>query len=803
MLDKKLFKQIISNKILITDGAMGTLLQDCGLHPGQAPEELNIINPGAVQSVHDAYLESGSNIIFTNTFGATSYKLKEYNLQNKTHLINTSAVKLAKEAAKHYEAFVAGGMGPLGYFLTPIGTIEFDEAYAHFAEQAKAFADADADIIVIETMSDIREIKAALLASKDNFRGPIIVSATFTKEGRTVTGTDISTFANVVQSMGADSIGFNCSVGPKHLLPLLKKLVKYTNLPISVKPNRGLPQLINNETVFPGTVKEFIYYSKQFIKLGANLLGGCCGTTPEFIGALAELAKKSKSKKRKINIPLRLSSRTKTIEVNSLKKITIIGERINPTGRKLLQEELRHNNFTTIMHDAREQAKNGADLIDVNMGLPGGDENKLLAKACELVQSLVDLPICIDSSSTEALEAGLKQSTGKPLINSVNGEDSKLEKILPLAKRYGAALICLTMDDAGIPESAKDRIKIAKKIITQALKIGIPQTDILIDNLTLSLSTQQNQAKETLKAIRICKNKLKIKTVLGVSNISYGLPNRELINSTFLKMAKKAGLDFAIINPYHKWNIFNEYAYKALTGKDKSCLSYIKKYGSTVQKPQQKKRLTAPLNQQEILYNSIIEGRKDLIVSSIQALLKQNMPPLQINNTILIKALTEVGEKFERKQLFLPQVLLAAETMQLGFSYLKNSLSKDEIRFTGKILLATVKGDIHDIGKNIVAAVMESYGWQVIDLGKNVQTKTIIEGAKKHKVDIIGLSALMTTTMIAMKEVIKTKEEFNLSVPIIIGGAAVTRIFAQEIGADGYAKDAMEAVNVAKSLITK
>jgi len=806
MLSRKEFIKLLAGKILITDGAMGTMLHARGLKANRLPEELNITNPETVKSVHEEYLKSGSNIIYTNTFGATPYKLKDYGLEGKTREINTAAVKIAKSAAAKYSSLAAGDIGPLGSFLTPIGTVDFDEAYENFEEQSSSFAEAGADLIILETFSDIRELKAALIASRDNFDGPIIASMTFTKEGRTVTGTDIKSFAVLAEALGADCIGLNCSVGPKHLLRLVKELCRNTNLPISVKPNRGIPKLINNETVFPGSVDEFARYAREYIKLGVNLLGGCCGTTPEFIAALSGLAKVKKPVKRNNKIPLRFSSRTKTVDINAApgrnRRFYVIGERINPTGRKLLQEELRNGNFATVSADAKEQTNLGAHFLDINMGLAGGDEKTLMKKACEIAQSISDLPLCVDSSSADALETGLKESCGIPIINSVNGEKEKLSRILPLAKRFGAGIICLTMDEKGIPKTADERVGIARKIIGEAEKYGIHKNRLFIDNLTLSLSAEQSQAKETLKAIKLCSSRLKVKTVLGVSNISYGLPNRKLINSTFLNLARKSGLNFGIINPYHNWKIFNKLAYNAIIGKDKNCICYIK---SNANKPQKMPSKAASAGQSEkpetALYDSILEGNKDNAVILTEKLILSGSSPLAINTDILIKALGAAGDRFEKKQMFLPQVLLTAETAGAAFSVLKKHIKTEDIKILGKVVLATVKGDIHDIGKNIVAAVMESHGFKVIDLGKNVDSQTIIDCAKSENADIIGLSALMTTTMPEMKTVINLKINLGLRTPVILGGAAVTRSYSAEIGADGYAKDALEAVSLAKSLI--
>jgi len=710
-------------------------------------------------------------------------------------------VRAARQAAAGRRAWVAGDVGPLGSFLLPIGTLDFDTAYAAYAAQARVFAQAGADLIIIETMSDIRELKAALIACRDHFTGPIIASMTVTADGRTVTGTDIPSFAVLAEALGADCLGLNCSVGPKHLLPLVRQLVRQTTLPISVKPNRGMPRLSNDQTVYPGTIPEFLRYASAFSRLGVNLIGGCCGTDPSFIRALAGRFKGKRPRQRAAARTLRFSSRTRVVAVQP-GSFTIIGERINPTGRKALQAALRAGDFSTVLDDARGQTAAGARLLDVNMGVPGEDERALMARACELVQAQTDLPLCIDSSDSGVLEEGLKQACGRPLVNSVNGERRNLDAVLPLIKRFGAAVIGLCMDSRGIPKTAAGRLRIARRIIMAAKQHGIPRESIIIDTLALSLSAQQEQAKETLAAIRACTRRLKVRTSLGVSNISFGLPRRELINAAFLALARQAGLSFGIINPYHDWKRRDRFARAAIICKDPSCLRYI---NSCAQAPQPRPSPTsqdaAPADPATALFDAVVNGMKEQAGRLTAALLEAGRPPLEINNQILLPALEEVGRRFDAKSYFLPQVLLAAEAMHAAFGRLKVLLMADELPRVGRILLATVRGDIHDIGKNIVAAVLASHGWEVIDLGKNVRTEDIIRAAQKSTPQLIGLSALMTTTMPEMRNVLTARDEAGLRIPVIVGGAAVTRRFAQDIRAQGYAKDAMEAATVARSLI--
>jgi 5-methyltetrahydrofolate--homocysteine methyltransferase len=795
------FIKELKKRILLLDGAMGTLLHQRGLKTGQAPEELNITNPSIVASVHRDYFTAGSDVVLTNTFGASKRKLAEYGLENKVHEINHQGVLIAKKAAQETNGFVAGDIGPLGSYLTPLGILSWDEAYALFAEQAAALASADPDLIIIETMSDIREVKAAIRAAKDHYQGPVFAQMTFTEDGITVTGTDPVSFITVAEAMGADGIGVNCSVGPKNLYPIVKKLAQNTHLPISVKPNRGMPQLINRQTIYPGTKEEFFTYAKKFAQCGINMIGGCCGTDPSFIETLIDLKKmRPKTRVKKPGLT-RFCSRTRTIAITSSSPLITIGERINPTGRKILQQELQQSDFTLVRNDARGQVQAGADMLDVNMGLAGGDESKLLAKALDIVQSSVAVPLCIDSSSPAALESALKLCEGKPLVNSVSGEEKKLDQVLPLIKRYGAGVIGLAVTDRGIPKNTKERITINKKILRRCLKLGIPREDIIIDNLSLAASAQQNQARETLKAIRITTRQLKLKTILGLSNVSFGLPRREILNSTFLNMARKQGLSCAILNPLVSWSRTNDpYAVAVLSGNDKNCLNYVAHF-SGLASPKQASPVSDTRTSRQKLYDAVLNGMQESIYPLIDNALREGLSPHDINASVLLAALEEVGQKFIDKKYFLPQVLLSADTMQKAFLYLQRKFPQEKTAVRGTVVLATVKGDMHDIGKNIVRSVFENYGWKVIDLGKNVESKTIIAAAKTAQAPVIGLSALMTTTMINMEDIIRLRDSERLPSKILIGGAAVTQSFADSIQADGYAPDAIQAVRLAEQLI--
>jgi 5-methyltetrahydrofolate--homocysteine methyltransferase len=798
------FKKLVRERVIILDGAMGTELHKRGfLNDVNSSEELNLHHPERLTAVYNDYLEAGAEVILANTFGANRLKLKDYNLEDQLERINKTGISIAREAAGRYGALVAADMSSLGSYLQPLGSISFDLAYETFAEQVRSFKGQEPDLIVIETMAEIREVKAALLAAKDNFDGPVLVQMTFTADGTSVTGTDVLSFLSVAESMGADGVGMNCSVGPKDLVKLATLLARYTTLPISFKPNAGMPRLVNRETVFPGTVDEFVAACADAYAAGINLLGGCCGTTPAFIKALAQKLKGKPPAKRFPQEKIFLSSRTKTLDLAQQKDVVFIGERINPTNRKKFQEELLAGNFATLRREAQEQVRSGAQLLDLNLGLPNADEKALMTRAVEEIQETVDAPLCLDSSSSAVLEAGIRACAGKPIINSVNGDDEKLDRVLPLARRYGACVIGLTTDERGLPRTKDERLAIATRILAKAKEHGLPGSEIIIDYLTLSASAMAEGIPETLAAIKESKLRWpKTKTVLGVSNVSFGLPARQVLNSTFLKLARAAGLDMAICNPHEDWSIDDELARDVLLGKDKDAKAYIAKYGS-VPKKAAAARETAHRTAEERLRTAVVDGNREEIDAIVQEVLAGGRGPLEVANDILLVALNEVGEKFNKKEFFLPQVIRAAEAAQIAFARIKPLLKKEAGFTTGKIVLATVKGDVHDIGKNIVAAVLESHGWEVIDLGKNIDSETIVAAAQKEGCTLIGLSALMTTTMLEMEKVVQERNRKGLKIKILIGGAPVTSRFANEIGADGYAKDAVAAAQLARELTCK
>ncbi len=799
---KNKFLKRLESEILVLDGATGTMLQKKGMKPGSCPEELNLSNPEMIRAVHREYVEAGVNIITSNTFGGNRLKLSEYGLEGRLAEINTAAVKIAKEVAGK-KCLVMSTIGPTGKFLKPIGDLSFDDTYNIFKEQISACIKAGADIIGFETFSDIKEIRAGLIAARDVSPDiPILAMMTFQNDMRTVVGTDPETASVVLNALGADLIGGNCSLGPEGLIEVFRRMNRISRKPLVFQPNAGMPELCNGVTCYPASPETMAEYAVKFAKEGINIIGGCCGTTPEHLKAIVKAVKRIKPRKRVIPSYTAVSSRAKSVFFGYGKPPVRIGERINPTGKKLLSAELKEGNVSIIRDEAKRQAYAGADILDVNVGAPGVDEIKMMERGVFTVQDAVNLPLMLDSNNPSVLEAGLKVSDGKVIINSVNGEEKSLKTILPLAKRYGAAVLGLALDEKGIPKTARGRFKIADRILKRAIKIGIPKEDVLIDCLTLTVSAEPTQALETLKALKIIKDKLGLSTILGVSNVSFGLPSRPIINSAFLTMALESGLDASIINPMDSRMMEAFDASAVLIGKDIRADRYIKRYSQQSSVVSQQPDKEEPKTITERLKRAIIEGDKEKIVALVDEALKEGMKPMDVSSSALIPGLEEVGRRFEKGIYFLPQIILSAETMQSAFGRLKLEFKKAEFTSLGKVVMATVQGDIHDIGKNIVCTLLQNYGFEVIDLGKNVPAKTILNEAVKRDADIVGLSALMTTTMVEMENVIKLFRSEGIEVPIMVGGAVLTRKYAEEIGADVYAKDAMEAVARAKELMS-
>ena len=772
-----MFKKCLNENIVILDGAMGTELIKRGLKVGESPEELNVSRPEIVTAVHQSYIDAGSKVIFANTFGANRAKIAGGALLRQTII---SALKCARAAAGRGN-FVALDIGPTGELLEPLGSLSFEEAIEIFKEVVLIGRDY-ADLITIETMTGLYEMKAALIAARENCDLAILATMSFEENMRTFTGCTPSAFA-LTASPFADAIGVNCSLGPDKLVPIVKELAKWTNLPLIVKANAGMPDQSGNYTLGE---KEFAAPYKEFLDMGAIVIGGCCGTTPKHIAALKKISSGREMAVRNIKIPTAAASENKTVVIDGVK---VIGERINPTGKKMMKQALLEGNFDYIKEQAAQQSPL-SDILDINVGLAEIDEQKAMVRAVKEVQSVTDCLLQIDSNDKNVIEAGLRAVCGKAIVNSVNGETKVLDEILPIVKKYGAAVIGLTVDEDGIPKTAQKRLEIAQKILKFAEKHGILRENVFIDCLTLTVGAQQEQAMETLLALKLIKEKLNLKTVLGVSNISFGLPDRQSLNTAFLISALNFGLDLPIINPNIKENLAAINAYKALSGEDKGAKFYI----AAAATAQDTIKDTG-----DISY-SIINGLP--ITGSLAATLLEKMQPLEVVNKHLIPALDEVGRLYESGKIFLPQLIAAAQSAKSGFAEVKKHLTHDALS-KGKIILATVKGDIHDIGKNIVKVVLQNYGYDVIDLGKSVESDVIISAAIEHSAKLVGLSALMTTTAVNMKHTASLLKEKLPGCKIMVGGAVITADYAKGIGADFYAKDANDAVKYARKVFGK
>ena len=783
--------------IEIFDGAMGTMLQAGGLKAGACPELMNIEAPEVVKKIHRAYIEAGATVIETNTFGASSLKLAHYGLEDRVRELNFAAVKIAKDAASS-QAKVAGSIGPTGKFIAPLGDLDFDDAYKIFREQAQALAEAGADFLIIETCIDIQEMRTALLAAKDVCNLPIICQLSYSEDGRTVTGTDPQSAAVILENMGANAIGVNCSLGPEQLVPVVKILAENCRVPISVQPNAGMPYLEDGVTKFPMDAKTFGSWGAELVKSGATYLGGCCGTTPNHIRELATAVKNLSPAPRRSNYQLMLASRSKTVVIDKNLPTTLIGERINPTGRKKLASEIREGSLLGVKKDAINQIKAGAKILDVNMGVGGINQAEMMAKAVKEISRITDAPLAIDTSDAEALEAGLKNFPGRALINSVSFEPERIKNFLPLAKRYGAAILILPITENGVPKNSAERVAVAKKIIDAAKNFGLDRGDFLLDALVMTISADKNACLEVLKTLKLYREQFDLPTTMGLSNISFGLPNRPLINSTFFAMCLAAGLDAPIMNPYDEsmQNVLKSAA--ALLGKDPNGLNFSKLAQVTNDKPTAKKIAVDSLSAIKI---AVQEGDKDKIPVLIKKAVDENFPANEITERALTAAMNELGEDFGSGKIFLPQVLLSAETMRLAFDELKKNFPAQKTDTQGTFVIATVKGDVHDLGKNIVGALISNSGFKLVDLGKDVDSAEIVRAAIEHDADIVGLCALMTTTMIQIDKVIAELHAAGSTAKVMVGGAALTQEYADSAGADAYAKDGVEAVRLAKNLV--
>lgn len=788
--EKILVLDRLKNEFLFFDGAMGTMLQHAGLKLGELPESYNITRPEIIQNIHEKYLQAGADIITTNTFGANRLKLKDsgYGVDQ----VIKEAVSIAKKAiGKSTDKYVALDIGPIGTLLSPLGTISFNEAYDIFKEQVIAGREAGADLILIETMSDLYETKAAILAVKENSNLPVFCTMTFEDEYRTFTGTNVITMVNVVQGLGADVLGVNCSKGPGDLQPIVDQILKYSQIPVMVQANAGLPKSGRGLIEYDIEPEEFSSEIEIMAKNGVSIFGGCCGTTPEYISTIREKLQGLKPSQPLVKRLAACSSATETVVIGE--EVKIIGERINPTGKKMLKEALKNNDMDYIIREAISQKETGSDILDVNVGLPGIDEKNIMTRAITEVQSILSLPLQIDSANVEVIEAGLRIYNGKPIINSVNGKQSNMDDILPLVKKYGALVIGLTLDEDGIPKTAQKRLEIASKIIDRAKEYGIPEENILIDPLVLTASAEQENVLETLKAIPLIKSKYNVKIVLGTSNVSFGLPNRRIINTTYLAMALGYGLDAPITDSTNQALMEVIRSFKVLANQDKGCSDYLKNYSTTTSQSE-------PVKASELdLKDIVIKGLKDEAGRKTEELLT-NLDSLDVVNQFIIPALDIVGERYEKKEIFLPQLIRSAETAKKSFEVIKEKTLQEgsEKQSYGKILLATVQGDIHDLGKNIVKLILENYGYEMIDLGKDVPIESVVSHAKNENIQLVGLSALMTTTVATMESTIKAIKKELPNTAIMVGGAVLTPEYAQMIGADYYAKDAREGVDIAK-----
>ncbi len=778
----------IQNNIVVFDGAFGTELQKRGLKPGEHPEEWNLTHKDEVISVHKSYINAGADIINANTFGAN-----RLNFGDRTEELILSAIKNAKQAVKESgkECFVTLDIGSLGKLLKPAGDLDFEEAVKIFKEVVVCGTNAGADLILIETMTDSLETKAAVLAAKENSDLPVFVSNAYDESERLLSGTDAEAMVSMLEGLKVDAIGINCSLGPVQMKPIVEKLCRFSSLPVFVCPNAGLPREENGKTVFDVGADEFAQIVKEFVSMGVHGIGGCCGTTPEFIEKLAEIKKSSS--------PLSIKKKNFTVVSSYAKSVyfgerpVLIGERINPTGKSKFKQALRNNDIGYILGEATGQKDKNVDILDVNVGLPEIDEIKMMQDAVIAIQAVVDLPLQIDTSDFSAMEKAMRIYNGKPMINSVNGKKEVMDKVFPLVKKYGGVVVGLTLDENGIPETAEGRIEIAERIYNEALKYGIEKKDIVIDPLALTISSDRNSANTTLEAVRRINEDLGGNTILGVSNISFGLPCRDNINSAFFTMAMQKGLSSAIINPYSDKMMESYYSFIALS----NCENGTEKYIDFASSVTEDKKVTS----QEItsLKTAIEKGLEEKAKSLAENLIREKSA-LEIINEEIVPALDSVGEKFEKKTLFLPQLLMSANAAKNAFDIIKTTMSGEKQTSKGKIILATVKGDIHDIGKNIVKVILENYSYDVIDLGKDVEPELIVKTAKEENIKLVGLSALMTTTVPAMKETIALLKKELSECKTVVGGAVLTEEYAKMIGADKYAKDAMETVRYAETL---
>ncbi|QAT49623.1 homocysteine methyltransferase [Caproiciproducens sp. NJN-50] len=786
-------KHDLGRRMVFFDGGMGTLLQANGLGVGELPELWNLQRPELIESIHRRYLEAGADLIKTNTFGANRIKLRDSG--RGVEEIISAAVRLAKKATAGTEALVAMDIGPTGKLMKPVGDLEFEDAVSVFAEAAMAGEQAGADLILIETMGDTLECKAAVLAAKENTSLPVFATVIVDEAGRLLTGGDIPAFAALLEGLGADALGLNCGFGPDQMKRLLPGLLECCSIPVIVNPNAGLPRVVDGQNVYDVTPDEFAADMKEMAESGAWIIGGCCGTTPDYIRAMTRLCRDIVPKpigKKSLTV---ISSYSRAVVFG--RRPVLIGERINPTGKKRLKQALRENDMDYLMREAVTQQSNGAQVLDVNVGLPELDETEVLSRAVREIQGVTDLPLQIDTSSVKAMASAMRVYNGKPLVNSVNGKEESMRSVFPLIRKYGGVAIALTLDESGIPETAEGRFAVAEKILRTAEEYGLGKKDLVFDPLAMTISAGQQNARVTLESLRLIRGRLGAYTSLGVSNISFGLPGRERINAAFFVMAMQNGLGAAILNPGSAAMMDAYYAFCALSGADDRCLDYIGRYSG-----QEERKPALPPGGDLPLQESIRRGLKDSARSAVTALLERR-EPLEIINSEMIPALDQVGKEFEKGTLFLPQLLMSAEAAKSAFEILREKMSESgQTEKKGRVILATVKGDIHDIGKNIVKVLLENYGFDVLDLGRDVAPEKVVEAAAGQRVRLVGLSALMTTTVVSMEETIR---QLHLAAPdckVMVGGAVLTQEYADRIHADFYSPDAMGSVRYAQKVFS-
>ncbi|SDH16784.1 homocysteine S-methyltransferase family protein [Halanaerobium congolense] len=796
-------KDRLGKEVILFDGAMGTVLQQRGLKAGDVPEKLNIEKSKEIVEIHKSYLKAGAEILTTNTFGANALKMEE--IDYSVEEVISAAVENARRAVVEsgIEAAVALDMGPLGELLEPMGSLTFDEAYNLYQQQVLVGVEAGADLIHIETIADLYEARAAVLAAKENSNLPVFCTLTFEEDGRTFTGGSIRSMISVLEGLGVDGIGLNCSLGPEKLEPLVEEVLQYSKLPVIMQANAGLPVMENGETVFKISPAEYFKPLARLYEKGLAVIGGCCGTNEEFISLIAENLKNKKVKEREVIKESLVCSPSQSVD---LAGVNVVGERINPTGKAAFKDALRNGDLDYILKVAVEEVDAGANILDVNIGLPDIDEKEIMVRLIKELQGILDVPLQIDSSDPEVIEAALRYYNGTAIVNSVNGEAEVLEKTLPAVKKYGAAVIGLTMDDNGIPDTAAGRFAVAERIVNKAAEFGISRDKIIIDCLTLTASAQQEGVKETLKALNMVKEKLGVKTTLGVSNVSFGLPARPVLNRTFLSMALYQGLNLPIIDPNDNEMMADVKAAAVLNNIDQGAADYIEYMAETENKSGSANSANSAKeikneSEEKDLQSVIIKGLKSEAARLTEAVLKEKKA-IEVVNEYLIPALDIVGERYEKGEIFLPQLVQSAETVKEAFAVLKAEMARTGGRdiSKGKIIMATVKGDVHDIGKNIVKTVLENYGYQIIDLGKNVNIKEIVSTVKVNKIKLLGLSALMTTTVKNMEKTIKKVREICPETKIMVGGAVLTADYADMIEADFYARDAKEAAEIAKQI---